>query len=326
MTTQRSRKKTAQPATTSKDLITPKVAQQLNAIHLMEAEVNLLSERLNNMTAFKLQLEHSGEESKVYLKQLMERRTELLQKLRAVRASTIRTQRLIDVNLQNILPKLSDLLSLWVVLPVPVMTEGISDTPGVPGTSGEIGTAGLFQGGLGFGGMPEDDGTQDPYTEKWWIHNWDCSIVFPPAPQTGSLTYRFVVDNETHIYLDPVYSGSVRAFITVGTTSDVSQPIQNWNTVGWPVNITLPSSTLNFNNGVPITGEIAVEQGQVPAVGLIFGVIVSVASGYVQFLWGNFGTRLTLSAGQTVGPTDYGKIEYYYYPRWWIEAVSRLMR
>ncbi len=303
MNTKKSRKKTTEPSTTSTGLITNEVAQQLSEIHLMEAEFKSLTERLNKMTAFRLQLEHSGEESKVYLQQLMERRTELLQRLRA---STIRAQRPIDAN-PIIVTQLTYLFPFWTVLSVPVMTEGISETPGVPGTSGEIDTEDLFQGGLAFGGMPEDDGTQNPYTEKWWIHNWDCSIVFPPAQETGTLFYRFSVSNETHIYLDPVYSGSVRAFVTVGTTNDVSQPIQNWNTVGWPVDVTLPSSTLNFYNDVPITGEIAVAQGQVPAVGLIFGVIVSVASGYVQFLWGNFGTHLTLPAGQTLGPMIMGK-------------------
>jgi hypothetical protein len=206
------------------------------------------------------------------------------------------------------------------------MYEGIDDVPGVAGTSGGIGTAGLYAGGLGYGGNPEDDGTSQPFTEKWWIHNWYNSVVFPAAPYGGRLYYRFTVDSECHIYRAPVYSGSVREFVTVGWSSDIaSDPLADWTTwqtVGWPVDETLPSDNLNLGGSVPVVGSIPVETGNSAALGFIYGTIVSVASGFVQFLWGNFGTRLTLPATASVDYRDYDKIEYRFEPAWWLKAID----
>ena len=66
-------------------LLTDEVLQQVNAVHLMEAEVNGLTARLNNWAPFKQQLEYSGENPKAYWQRLMERRTTLLQELRSRR-------------------------------------------------------------------------------------------------------------------------------------------------------------------------------------------------------------------------------------------------
>jgi hypothetical protein len=173
---------------------------------------------------------------------------------------------------------ISDLLFPWQVINLPFMYEGIDETPGAAGTSGSIATAGLYAGGLGYGGMPEDSGTSQPYTEKWWIHNWYNSVVFPTSPYNGRL--------------------------------------------GWPVNESLPSGSLDLGGGVPVTGSIPVVGGRSAALGFIYGTIVSVASGYVQFLWGNFGTRRTVLPGTTVDYRDYDKIEYRFEPAWWLEAID----
>ncbi len=156
---------------------------------------------------------------------------------------------------------ISDLLFPWQTLDLPYMTEGINETPGTADTEGEIATAGLFAGGLGYGGTLSQDGSNGP-AERWWIHNWRNSAVFPTAPQTGRLYYRFTVDSECHIYRAPVQYGSVREFVTIGTTGDVaSQPMNNWttwHTVGWPVDQSLPTATLNLSGAVPVAGSIHV--------------------------------------------------------------------
>ena len=79
-------------------------------------------------------------------------------------------------------------------------------------------------------------------TEKWWIHNWSSTVVFPPMDSGGWISYNFAVDNTTAIYSAPANSGNVMVFVTIGTTSDVNQPISNWGTVGWPTNVTLPQN------------------------------------------------------------------------------------
>jgi hypothetical protein len=233
----------------------------------------------------------------------------------------------IDLNILRILESISWLFGWCSNIQVPVMAEGINQTPGVPGTLGEIVTAAVYNGGLGFGGQPEDDGTQNPNTEKWWIHNWNATVVFPPATWDGVISYDFAVDNQTIIYTAPCNSGSVRVFVTIGTTSDVNQPITNWGTVGWPTDITLPQNFLATGGSVPVSGSIAVKQGQQAAVGMIFGVIVSVASGYCMFLpTSNIAARLPVSQGQQIGPSDFGKIRYCFNPNWWVTSVQQRMQ
>ncbi len=73
---------------------------------------------------------------------------------------------------------------------------------------------------------------------------------------------------------------------------------------------------------VPVSGSIAVAQGKSAALGFIYGTIVSAASGFVQFLWANFGTRQTVPSHALVGPGDFDKLEYRFEPDWWIRAVA----
>jgi hypothetical protein len=300
-------------------LVPDAIARRVSAARRAEAEVDRLTTLLHDLPGFRA----DPSASSPHVRALAARRAELLKAFPRPRP----TRSLADQPIDAAILHIGDLLWPWSVLNLPYMYEGIDETPGTDGTGGEIATAGLFAGGLGYGGMPTDDGTRDPYTEKWWIHNWRNSAVFPAAPFTGRLYYRFGVDSECHIYRAPVYSGSVMEFVTIGWTADVaSNPLDDWNTwetVGWPVNTVLPSAELNYAGSVPVSGSIDVTQGKSAALGFIYGTIVSVATGYVQFLWGNFGTRRYLAPGQVASYTDYDKIEYRFEPEWWIKAVAQ---
>ena len=311
-------------------LIRPEVVQQVTTVNLMDAEIRSLRRQLESHGV----LHHlqAGKKADVGVEKMMARRDTLTQKLRrelsrkAFRRSYT-SNKAYDINSLRIINNISWLLGWCSAIQVPVMAEGIDQTPGTPGTLGEIGTAGVFAGGLGFGGTPEDDGTQDPNTEKWWIHNWNSTVVFPAASSDGVISYNFAVDNNTIIYTAPANSGSVMVFVTIGTTSDVNQPIANWGTVGWPTNVTLPQGFLAAGGSVPVSGTIPVKKGQQAALGMIFGVIVSVASGYCMFLpTSNIAARLVPAQGQQIGPGDYGKIEYCFNPDWWIIALEQRLQ
>jgi hypothetical protein len=84
------------------------------------------------------------------------------------------------------------------------------------------------------------------------------------------------------------------------------------------VNAVLPSGVVNFGGDVPVAGDIDVARGKTGAVGLILGVIVSAAAGYVQFSCGNFGTHITGESGSSA----YGRIEYRSDPEWLVAAVK----
>jgi hypothetical protein len=214
----------------------------------------------------------------------------------------------------------------WQVLYLPYMYEGINETPGISGTSGEVGTAGLYAGGLGFGCLCEDDGTTDPYTQKFWIHNWYNSAVLPPAPAAGRMYYRFTVDSDLEYFTAPVDSGSLGLFVTIGWTANVAEDPglsdwTTWQTVGWPINEPLPTDNPSYGGSVSVLGSIPVDQGNSAAVGFIYGVIVSAASGLVRVI-GDFGTRLTYPPAGEDDYLAYDKMEYRFEPTWWIEAIE----
>jgi len=299
---------------------------------MIEAEVNTITESLNNLLDLEKRLEYFGQDSKAIIQQMMKRRYELQQMIRSEKENLSSNPKIMD-NTNNFPSKKNDLRSLisygnngiiidrirdaldpitsWKNLSTPIMHEGISKSPEIPGTHGEIMTTGLYSGGCAYSGTLADDGLQEPYNPKFWIHNWQGLIAFPPAPETVKLSYRFTVSAELHLYLAPVITGTIMSFVTLGTTNDISKDIVNWTPIGWPINTTLPLSTgLNFFGEIPISGNILLEKGQTAGVGIIFGSIISAADGFIQIIWGNFGTHLTLHPGIPLGASAYGLIQY----------------
>ena len=312
----------------TEQIVTDKMVERVNTVHLMEAEAERLSRRLSDLAALRDHLAYIGEDPDKAIPRMMARRNEVLKLIRdhhEKRDSVARpygdTENITAVAEFAGRTALLDRFdfcggfSPWLEQPTPYMTEGISENPGVPGTSGTIGTAGLFQGGCAYGGELSDTGEHHPGDEKFWIHNWRDFIQLPPAPARSTLHYRFGVSAITNIYRAPVLSGSVMVFVTVGTTNDITVPITNWTTVGWPVQVTLPAEPpLYFGGEVPVTGKFDVGKGKTAAIGLILGVITSVNQGYVQFLWGNFGTHRPEPFPLDLNYEDYGRIEYRFCP------------
>ena len=302
----------------AKSLIGPEILKRVATVNAIEAELRSLTRR-----------DAAASQKNASAGNMSSRRVELIQKLRKERSKsafrhTLVARRTPNPNIQSAINSISQLLGWCNTLSVPVMAEGINQTPGIAGTQGEIGTAGTFGGGVGFGGTPEDDGTKDPNTEKWWIHNWNSTVVFPAASSEGTISYKFGISNETDIYQAYGNSGSVTVFVTVGTTGDVNQPISNWQTVAWPTDMPLPQGHYYGGGGSPVTGTIPVNGGKSAALGLIFGVVASVASGLCMFLpTSNVWTGIIRPPGQQSQPGDYGKIEYCFNPTWWYHALEQ---
>ena len=196
---------------------------------------------------------------------------------------------------------ITDRLWPWTVMNLPYMYDGIYEEPGIASTSGGI-SSGLSAGNVSFGANPMDSGGTNPHVEKWWIRNWRNSVVFPDAPHSGHLAYRFTVDSDYTVYRAPVYSGLARQFVTLGSTSSViSSPVAewtNWHTVGWILDATFPNEENAFGGALPVIGSIPVDKGQRAALGFIYGMVMGVASGYFQS-WGSIGTRRTVGYSTT---------------------------
>src|SRR6202042_1255538 len=123
-----------------------------------------------------------------------------------------------------------------------------------------------------------DTGSVQPTAEKWWVHTWACSYVFPAAPVTGRLYYRFTTEASIDIFTGPALSGLVTSFISIGLTSDVQQgsPFDAMESGGFPFWIPppLPGPPVSiYHAPTDLSGSIAVQQGANAAIGFFYGVI-----------------------------------------------------
>ncbi len=315
-----SRKKDCGNVTQGKNLVTEQISRQVNSIHLLQAELNLITER---------QRAPLGEMPESYAQRLAKRRMELTRQL--LKEPLLRGQVLgttgepPGIYITKLASEIGRLFGSCNQIAVPIMAEGSSDTPGVPGTSGEIETIpfSLWHGQVDFGGQPLDTGQQNPDTEKFWSHRWNWTVVFPPAPSDGTISFNFAVDCGTHIFQAPAHLGYVGTPVSLMTTSDAeSEPLSNWRLVGWPTNISLPQASFNSDTTLPVSGTIAAKAGRSAALTLFCGAIVGLASGSCIFGIAQdsyFYTRL--SSGQQPWPIDYGMIRYCFNPKWWIDAI-----
>jgi hypothetical protein len=286
------------------------------------AEASLAEAQLARLTDLSAQLVRTTE-ADTQLATLRKQRSALLAKHAPADVAADFAQQRLD----RVVVSITDRFFPWSILALPYMTEGIYDPPGTSDTTGDLGTIGLYAGGLAFGASPGGTLTQDSShpAERWWTHTWRNSVVFPPAPFTGRLYYRFGVNCECNIYRDPVEGGSIHTYVTLATVGDVSTspPVDqwtSWQTVGWPIIQTLPipEVVLDLEGGIAVHGSIPVTAGNSAAIAFIYGTIISIEGGLLQLLWGNFGTGI-------LGGVDYhayDKIEYRFEPDWWIEAIS----
>jgi hypothetical protein len=204
----------------------------------------------------------------------------------------------------------------WFPIQVPVLSPGIQETPGTPGTSGAI-EAYLGHGSLSIFADLRNPG---PQVESW-VSNWSTAVVFPPAPETGLLSYRFSLDGVLSPYLPSVSSGGLWGTVTLAVSGDVGTPL-NWSKPAgsyWPVDATLPFSqgggTGYESNDLNVSGQIPVHTGKQAVLGMVFVVIVSIAHGQVTL----FPTAASLGIhylGEGLGPTTTGRIEYRFEPTW----------
>lgn len=316
------------------ELIPDVVVQEVGEVQRAQAELAVLTTRLRDWPAHERLLAGMGEAPEAHLRWSLERHAELAKRLHSQHGmtSTLSADALARQHV-SILDAFSDLNGWWFPRAVPVPIEGVNVTPGIEGMQGEITTASRWRGGVSFGSDLADFRAGAPLREEWWVRNWHTTIAFPRVREQERLFYRFEVVGRAGWYPSNAQRGGhLMTFVTFGTTPDVRQPITNWTTVGWPVDIALPytGGFPSFGNVVPISGNMLVQAGQTPAIGLIVGVIVGLAGGslWLNPLLSNFETlmieRAPGSAAIRDHATRHGKIEYRHDPQWWLDAVGRI--
>jgi hypothetical protein len=296
--------------------------RRISELQLLMAQSNQLSKRLSNLAELAKQIESVGKDANHEIRRMQDQRAALASQLRSALKDDARyfsNVNLINDRLTATVNSIGDQLWPWSILELPTMVEGINQIP-TSDTSGQIGTAGLFQGTGAWGGTLEGWSTE----QQWWVHTWTCTAVLPPARGQGTFSYRFGASCDAMVYRTDG-AVSLTSYITVGTTSDVSTPITNWQTVYWPFNVffTSPEPTFEDSGGGPVIGSINVVGGQTAAITVIFGVVVSISEGLVMFLPDSvFGMGLL---GQS-GSAAWGKIQYRFNPLWVNEGAAEAIQ
>lgn len=266
-----------------------------------------------------------GDDPDQYAGRLATQYKDLALKLRqpaALRATSL------NPRLAAVLDNLGSIFNWWDKILAPNATVKLVQTPGTSTAGGTGIGAEIYQGDIALGGEVWATGSQ----EQWWVNTWQYMVPLPATPANlgapASLSYRFNVGASVNLYRQAVATGSVSAYATVATTGDVvGRPIDfnNYASSDFAIFASLPSPKVPpiLGGTVKVSGTIPLVPGRTPAIGIVVGLIVSVAAGEVIILPGEY-SSITLAPPDATMPGDLGKIEYRRDPPFWVEAVAKM--
>jgi hypothetical protein len=234
----------------------------------------------------------------------------------------------LPIRLAATLDRLAEIFNWWKTVVAPNATVGLVQTPGSADTSGGL-DGEIFTGDIALLGEIYNGGTQ----EQWWVNTWQYTIPLPTIPSTfpnpGSLSYRFNVGASLTLYRQDFVSGSVHVYATVATTNDLTNHPIDFNqpvSSDFAIAATLPTSTVPpmISGNAKITGTIPLVPGGTPAIGIIIGIVISVAKGNLQITPGEY-SFIELTNPDATTPGDIGKIEYRRDQPFWVDAVAKML-
>ena len=266
-----------------------------------------------------------GEDPERHAARLVQQYRDLAAKLRTPAPVQARS---LSPNVAAALNRLGDIFNWWQSVLAPNATVGLVQTPGGADTGGSGIGAEIFQGDLALGGEIWNAGA----AEQWWVNTWQYTVPFPVTPQNlappASLAYRFNVGSDIAFYRQDVVSGSVHVYVTVASTPDIHTQSINYNNFAssdFVIIANLPTSAVPpiLSGSAKVTGTIPLVPGGTPAIGILIGLISSVADGNVQIIPGEY-SSITLAPPDATMPSDLGKVEYRRDPPFWVEAVAKM--
>jgi hypothetical protein len=291
---------------------------------LQEVQLARIGAQLRDLSATRETLRALGEDPDAYAHNLGRQYADLSRK---VRQSTTPAERGLSPVLSETLDRLADIFGWWNKIVAPNLSVVLAQTPTGPNAGGTFGADIINGNYLSFGG--------DMYAgavEQWWIFTWQTIVQFPTTSSglagTASLAFRFNVPASLMFYTQNLVTGSVHAYVTVATTNNSNQR---------PIDFTHPASS-QFSiattlpaPGVPpmvdgtanVTGAIQLEAGSTPALGILLGMIVSIANGDALINPAENSFMYVVPPDATM-PTDIGKIEYRQDPPFWVEGVAKM--
>lgn len=309
-------------------LISEETLVELGAYHLDAARAAQADRQLGDAALLERNALLAGVDPKSYVDGLLNDRAKLVERLGGHRimkdpGGFLTESSWMDGVLDAILKQLAE---GWWLLKVPTIGEGPCEhPPQTDTTSGMIDTVWRGPGSVAYGGNLEQYSGRGAQDEEYWVCRWHYTVVFPPAPHDGLLSYRFGINARLTPYQPTAISGGLYAWINIGTTNNSALPIGNWKAVmPWPVAESLPlapGTFPSFGRDVPVSGNVLVKEGQKAALGVVFGVVIGLAGGSTSLLSANT-SFMTHKAEPYSLPADIGKIEYRFAPSWLAEVVK----
>ena len=285
-----------------------------------------LAAQLRNVGATRDLVRAQGEDPDRYAAQLAKQYQDLSVKLRSpppLRAPSL------PLRLSQSLDRIGTIFNLWEKVLAPNATVKLVQAPSGPNIGGTGIGAEIFQGQIALGGEVWNGGPH----EQWWVNTWQYMVPLPATPANigaaASLAYRFNIGASLAFYRQDVVGGSVHAYATVATTGDLAgHPVDFNNYVSSEFAIVgslpVPGVPAIIGGTAKFSGTIPLVPGKTPAIGIIVGLIISVADGDVLILPGEF-SNITLAPPDATMPSDLGKIEYRRDPPYWVEAVAKMI-
>ena len=123
-----------------------------------------------------------------------------------------------------------------------------------------------------------------------------------------------------------IVSGSVYVYVTVATTSDLNTTPVNFDQPAssqFAIDATLPAASVPpiIAGSVKVTGDFPLVSGGDPAIGILIGLIVSIADGDLLIPPGEY-SQITLAPPNATMPSQLGEIQYRRDQQPWVNAVA----
>ncbi|MEG9438709.1 hypothetical protein JAO29_21410 [Edaphobacter sp. HDX4] len=283
-----------------------------------EAQFATVGNRLKTLSATEPLLHAYGEDPKAYSAELTKQYAALASRPRPS-APVVKD---ISPRVALTLDRLADIFGPWQTVAVPTADVGLVEKPNSSKTSGDAGGV-LSPGYIIPYAAISNSGSQ----EQWWVNTWQYVIPLPITPTgPGRLAYRFYVQAGLEFYRQNFLSGSAHVYATVAITNDLA---------GHPIDFSQPaSSTFAIAEDLPtsevppllsgytaVNGHIDLVAGKTPAIGILCGLILSVAQGELR-VTPDYYSYIFLTNPDARSNADIGKIEYRIDPIFWVEAVA----
>ena len=292
-------------------------AAEAARIALADAQFATVGNRLKTLSATEPLLRAYGEDPRAYAGELTKQYAALASRPRP----SVPAVKDISPRVALTLDHLADIFGPWQIVAAPTATVGLVEKPTSSKTSGDVN--GILSPGYI---IPYAAISNSSTQEQWWVNTWQYIIPLPITPTgPGRLAYRFSVQAGLEFYRQNFLSGPRMS--TARSRQQATSPATPSTSPTPPAPPSPSPKTCPPARSRPcspdnaVNGHIDLVAGKTPAIGILCGLILSVAQGEMR-VTPDYYSYIFLSNPDAKTNADIGKIEYRIDPIFWVEAVT----